>query len=149
MAMDDRRLGSTTATKLNNTFASRVYVVERTIDASLTDTDVDSGDVVQLVYIPAGHVVLEAGADVITIEDGTLTFELGLHLASNDSAVDASGFLTGADAEVLGTKLTNAETYAATGGYRATAAVNLTATYNNAADASKIRFFAVVVDFTD
>jgi len=147
MAMDDRRVGSTSATKLENTFARRVYVVELVVDAA--DNDVASGDVVQLVHIPKGHVIKEAGADVITAEGDTLTFELGLYLASNDAEVDLDGFLAAADGNVAGTKLTNAEAYAATGGYRATAAVNLCARFNNAADACKIRFFALVVDFTD
>lgn len=148
MAMDDRRVGSTSAAKLEGTFSGRrLYVVEQVVDAA--DNDVTSGDVVQLVYIPAGHWVLGAGADVITAEGGTLTFHLGLHAASNDAEIDADGFLASADGNVAGTKLTASEAYAATGGYRCTSAANLTATFNNAADACKIRFFAVVADFTD
>lgn len=144
MAMDDRRKGTTTATKVN-TGMGRLGTWSMTVDCAADP--VTSGDVVELLYIPAGTWILGAGAYVETAEGGTLTVDLGLYAAANDAETDLDGFLNDLNGNATGAKVSASEAYVATMGYRATAAQNLCATFNNAADAAKITFYAVLADF--
>lgn len=162
MAMDDRRDGfvSTTKTKkVAASLASNVITWRKTIDCA--DEDVTSADNVQLLYVPAGYLIMVAGLVEETAEGGTLTVDLGLYAEADDSETDKDGFLDGVDCNatagtaycsapgtmVEGTPNTITPAYAK-GGYYVSAGQNLCATFNNAADTAKITFFAVLVDLT-
>jgi len=145
--MDDRRLGPADATRLAESPKGPVTHCI-TVDAAVADLDVTSGDNVQLMLIPAGCIILAVSARVETIEDSVLTVDVGLYIESTDAEVDKDGFLDGFNGAVAGVKMTNAEAYA-NHAIPVTAGWNLCATYNNAADKSKIHYFITLVEHYD
>ena len=54
-----------------------------------------SGDILELLKVPARTLIESVVAVVKTAEGGTLTFDVGDYLIADDTAVDADGFLDG------------------------------------------------------
>jgi hypothetical protein len=58
-------------------------------------TGASSGDILELLKVPARTLIESAVAQVKTAEGATLTFDLGDYLTADDTAVDADGYLDG------------------------------------------------------
>ena len=80
---------------LSNTDAGNLFTIPITINAA--KTHVTSGDVLKLINIPANTLITDVIANVTTAEGATLTIDIGDYTASTDAAVDADGFLDGAN----------------------------------------------------
>lgn len=104
MAIFDMTAGSTTSTEAANSIAALpesrrpAYMVEAVLDISKIDNyTCTNGDVFQLLEIPAGTFVIAAGAEVLTVFDGT-TPTVDIDFDAGDDIVDggdvtATGYL--------------------------------------------------------
>ena len=110
-------------------------------------TALTSGDVLEVIQLPAKTYVLAVGLDVTTAEGGTLTIDIG-----DGSAVD--GYLDGVDANTVASYASalaltegapNTVTGYSAGKYYA-AADTIDVKTVNAADAAVMRLWALVVD---
>ena len=145
-------VGSGEALPANRT--GRAFSLLFTIDTATVN--IGSGDIVKLLPIPAGTLVEQVIAVVRTEEGGTLTFDLGDYLIADDTAVNADGFLDGADGNSAG--VYKSSTFALTEGTPNTidpayttgkvytaATAYLGVLFNNAADAAIIDIHVVGV----
>jgi hypothetical protein len=134
---------------LGNTDAGNLFTIPFTIDTA--STNVTSGDVLKLMNIPANTLITDVIANVTTAEGGTLTIDIGDYTASTDAAIDADGFIDGANGNsAAATKTTDGtiatptpayikgKVYTATGAY-------LGVLFNNAADAAIIEITVIAV----
>jgi len=115
-----------------------VNMMENTLDCDTTN--VTNGDTVQVLSLAAKTVVLGIGMEVITVEGGTLTVDVG-------DGDDPNGYLSGANGNAAAgheTSFDNSTAYA--GGRLYTAADTIDVLFNNAADAAVLRFWALVID---
>lgn len=119
----------------------RVYMKQRTFDFAVENHA--SGDVLQLITVPAKTWVLGVQYEVETAEGGTLTFDVG-----DGATVD--GFIDGADGNALANDLPliNEAFSPAVGGKYYASEDTLDMTINNAADAAKITIRAVMIDLS-
>lgn len=116
-------------------------------------TNVAGSDVLKLMDIPAKTLIERVIAHVTTAEGGTLTLDVGTYLSADDTAVDADGFLDGANGNSAGVYDSATETLTLTEGTPNTAATSpayargkyfgdgtayLGVLFNNAADAAII-----------
>lgn len=124
--------GTNTDTKPSNLDVGRIFTVERTLDFALTARA--SADVLQMIQIPKNTLVNHVLIDIETIEDSTLTIDVG-----DDG--DPNGFLAAINAEVLGVSANNGA-YSADRLY--TTANTIDAVLSAAANAGKIRVIAIM-----
>jgi hypothetical protein len=133
-----------------NSFGKKV-VITKTINTAAVN--VDSGDIVRLLDIPAKMNIERVVANVKTAEGGTLTIDVGDYLRADDNAVDADGFIDGANGNAVAAVSSSTETLTLTEGTPNTAAFSpayargkfypaatayLGVLFNNAADAAVI-----------
>jgi hypothetical protein len=78
----------------------RTSALKFTIDTATTN--VAGSDVLKLMDIPENTLIQDVIVDVRTAEGGTLTIDIGDYLSSNDNAVDADGYIDGANGNSLG-----------------------------------------------
>jgi len=73
------------------------YLVENTIDISAVngDSGTASGDVLQVIDLPAETLVMEAGIEVLTACSGSVTFDLGITGVDVDIYTDGDTNATG------------------------------------------------------
>ena len=113
------------------------YLVENTIDISAVngDSGTASGDVLQVIDLPAETLVMEAGIEVLTACSSSVTFDLGI---------------TGGDVDIYADGDTNATGYStltATARHVAASADTLDALQGGAASTvGKIRVWALLCD---
>ena len=137
--------------------AGRTSVLKFLIDTKAVN--IGSGDIVKLLEIPAKTKIVDVVAHVTTAEGGTLTIDIGDYLTADDTAVDADGYLDGANgnsaaatkastfALTEGTPNTIAPAYT-TGRYYPAANSWLGVLFNNAADAAVIDVSVELVDYS-
>lgn len=111
---------------------NRINVVEFELDTAVQN--LSTSDTYDIVYLPAGTMVLAVVATVVTAEGATATMGVG------DSA-SATQFLTARDCNAVSSTASAASTWK----YYATADA-IRVTPNHAMDAAKIRFKVVMVD---
>lgn len=154
MATFDLTAGSTTSTEAANSIAALpesrrpAYMVEAVLDISKIDNyTCTNGDVFQVLELPAGTFVIAAGAEVLTVFDGT-TPTVDIDFAAGDDIVDggdvtATGYL--AAGTNGGANLTSQATFTQLVSTTDTIDVKLIAA---SADVTvgKLRVYAVVVD---
>lgn len=148
MAVVDNTVG--TGVRLPNNESGASYVLKYRIDAATTN--VTAADVLKLFIIPADTLVKDVVAVVRTVEDSTLTIEVGDYVTSTDVAVDADGYLAALDGEVLGATHSTgtAATYgAADGKYYADNLNYIGVLFNNTADTAVIDIQVFCVDCAD
>lgn len=126
--------------------SNRFLWAENTIDFSVTNRDAD--DIIQLFEIPAKHMVIKLGYDVMTVEGGTLTFDVGDSVNGADYYLDGINGNSQASAAVVlqlveATPNTILEN---TNGQYYSAADTIDLTIKNDADAAKIRIWAAVLN---
>lgn len=80
---------------LNNVEGGKLFSLKRTVDCS--KNNVDSGDVVKLLEVPANTLVKEVVANVRTEEGGTLAIDVGDYARDGDAATDADRYLDAND----------------------------------------------------
>jgi len=141
----DKTVGGTA--ELNVTEAGYYFTLRRKYN---TDSDADgnvvSGDTLSLLNIPADTFVERIAIIVETIEDGTLTVDVG-------DGSGAAGFLDDANMESLDTKITTLALTEATpntvtgytNGKLYTAADTIDMLFNNAADTVKFEIVALCI----
>jgi len=108
----DKTVGGTSGYPAN--VRGKTFLLERTIDFALSANTGTSGDVYQMLNIPAGSYVIAAGLEVETIEDSTCTLTIG-------DGTDADGW-------IKSTSMTGDVTYA----WTTWAATNAPIVYLNA-----------------
>lgn len=154
MATFDLTAGSTTSTEAANSIAALpesrrpAYMVEAVLDISKIDNyTCTNGDVFQVLELPAGTFVIAAGAEVLTVFDGT-TPTVDIDFAAGDDIVDggdvtSTGYL--AAGTNGGANLTSQATFTQLVSTTDTIDVKLIAA---SADVTvgKLRVYAVVVD---
>lgn len=154
MAIFDLTAGSTTSTEAANSIAALpesrrpAYMVEAVLDISKIDNyTCTNGDVFQVLELPAGTFVIAAGAEVLTVFDGT-TPTVDIDFAAGDDIVDggdvtSTGYL--AAGTNGGANLTSQATFTQLVSTTDTIDVTLIAA---SADVTvgKLRVYAVVVD---
>lgn len=111
---------------------NRVHVEEFELDTA--EQNLSTSDTYDIIYLPAGSMVLAVVATVVTAEGATATMGVG------DSA-SATQFLTARDCNAVSSTASAASTWKY---YAAANAIRVTP--NHAMDAAKIRFEAVIVD---
>jgi hypothetical protein len=123
---------------------NKAFVLKNTIDFSAVNAE--SGDVVQVLAIPAGTMVLDVLTKVVTKEGATCTADVG-------DTTDADGFNAGADFNATAGSIeqsaaspTDAYFVTTTRGKVYTTAKTLDFTMNNAADTAVIQVFAICFD---
>ena len=154
MATFDLTAGSTTSTEAANSIAALpesrrpAYMVEAVLDISKIDNyTCTNGDVFQVLELPAGTFVIAAGAEVLTVFDGT-TPTVDIDFAAGDDIVDggdvtATGYL--AAGTNGGANLTSQATFTQLVSTTDTIDVKLIAASADVT-AGKLRVYAVVVD---
>lgn len=154
MAIFDLTAGSTTSTEAANSIAALpesrrpAYMVEAVLDISKIDNyTCTNGDVFQVLELPAGTFVIAAGAEVLTVFDGT-TPTVDIDFAAGDDIVDggdvtATGYL--AAGTNGGANLTSQATFTQLVSTTDTIDVKLIAASADVT-AGKLRVYAVVVD---
>lgn len=110
-------------------------------------TALTSGDVLEVIQLPAKTYVLAVGLDVTTAEGGTLTIDIGDGSAADGylDGVDANTVASYASALALTEGAPNTVTGYSAGKYYA-AADTIDVKTVNAADAAVMRLWALVVD---
>lgn len=114
------------------------YVAEWVIDFS--KTAVATGDVVEALYVPAGSVILFAGAEVTEATGVVTTFTLG-------TAVDADQYVAAGNANAVGYSTAAATAGDARTVYTASDTIDLTVT--GAPLKGKVRVFAVMTSVAE
>lgn len=154
MATFDLTAGSTTSTEAANSIAALpesrrpAYMVEAVLDISKIDNyTCTNGDVFQVLELPAGTFVIAAGAEVLTVFDGT-TPTVDIDFAAGDDIVDggdvtSTGYL--AAGTNGGANLTSQATFTQLVSTTDTIDVKLIAASADVT-AGKLRVYAVVVD---
>ncbi len=146
MATVDLTVGGTSGAPAHN--SGRLFTDFRELNFATTNRS--SGDILQLFDIPAGAFVQFVAYQVVTAEGGTLTFDIG------DTAVDADGFIDGANGNSTGygcsAPFTLAEATPNTivgygNGKLFTSTDTIDMLLNNDADAAVIRVWCVWLDF--
>lgn len=136
-------------TDLANKHSGGSYLIEATVDFTEHST-FSTNDVLQVLTVPAGVFVENVGYSVETVEDNTLTFDVG-------DGSDTDGYIDGADGETLGYGIsafavqaaTNATVVGYTSGKLYTAADTIDVLLNNDADTGKIVIKAWCIDLDD
>jgi hypothetical protein len=154
MATFDMTLGSTISTEAADSIAvlpearRHAYMVEAVLDISkLPNYSCTNGDIFQLLEIPANTFIIAAGAEVLTVFDGTSP-TVDIDFAAGDDIVDggdvtATGYL--AAGSNGGANLTSQATFTQLVTTTDTIDVKLIA---SSADVTvgKLRVYAIVVD---
>ena len=105
-------------------------------------TALTSGDILEVIRVPANTLVTNVALNVTTAEGGTLTVDVGD--GSNDD-----GYIDGVNANATAAYITVAGTDAYEQGRFYTAADNIDVKLNNAADAAVMTLTAVMVDCSE
>jgi hypothetical protein len=154
MATFDMTLGSTISTEAADSIAvlpearRHAYMVEAILDISkLPNYSCTNGDIFQLLEIPANTFVIAAGAEVLTVFDGTSP-TVDIDFAAGDDIVDggdvtATGYL--AAGSNGGANLTSQSTFTQLVTTTDTIDVKLIASSADVT-AGKLRVYAIVVD---
>lgn len=95
---------------LSNVDSGSLFAIPFEIDTATTN--VTSGDVLKLMTIPADTMIVDVIANVTTAEGGTLTIDIGDYLIATDVAVDADGYLDGANCNSVAASKTSDGTVA-------------------------------------
>ncbi len=129
---------------LSNNDTGKLVRIKKTIDFSKVNAAVN--DVVKLFNIPADVLIQDVVANVKTAEGGTLTFDIGDYLKATDAAVDADGYIDGANGNTVAASKTSggATAYASGKAYIADTAY-LGLEVKNAADAAVIEVTVLAV----
>ena len=130
MATKDKTVGGTGVLAAND--SGEGFTLKGEIDFAVDNQS--SGDIIQLISIPADTHVLAVDTKVVTAEGGTLTYESG-------DAVDPNGWDAAVDGNVAGSVQGNGA-FASDGGKLYTSADTLDIVINNDADKAKIQMFA-------
>ena len=105
-------------------------------------TALTSGDILEVIRVPANTLVTNVALNVTTAEGGTLTVDVG------DGAND-DGYIDGVNANATAAYITVAGTDAYEQGRFYTAADTIDVKLNNAADAAVMTLTAVMVDCSE
>ena len=148
MALVDIRQGDHTSSAKVSGSPGKIVRLERTHDCKTTN--VTSGDILQMIHIPAGVTILDCGIVVHRVEGGTLTVDIGPTTHSNDTAIDADGFLDGADLNSA-TGYRHIVAGVLTFPYRngSDVAMDINVLFNNTADNARFTLYASVLDMGD
>ena len=136
MAYIDSRVGSATATALG--VRHNKWNFCRTYRIDCATSNLGAGEINYFMTVPAGTVIEGVLADVVTVEDSTLTFHVG-DFSAIASATTAAGYINGANGETASLYLlshNNGESYAAGKAYLTASILGFTAV--NAADTAVI-----------
>jgi len=112
---------------------------------NFADLNCVATDVIQALTIPAKTFVAAVGFEVLTVEDSTLTFDIGDDVAGGG---DVDGYLDGVDGEVLTGAVGAATGYAGSGKVACKyyhAADTIDVLINNDADTLKLRVWAIIM----
>jgi hypothetical protein len=136
---------------LGNTTKGKTHVLKTEVDTS--ETNVADSGIVKLWEIPANTLVKEVIVNVTTAEGATLTLDVGDYLIADEAAVDADGFIDGANGNSAAVTKSSDElaedttTLAyADGKYYADALNFIGVLFNDAAATAVIEFIAICVD---
>ena len=136
MATIDETVGSTSLPAVDG---AKSFTVQNYVDFDATSRD--SGDVIQMLSIPAGTFVDVVVAEIETVEGGTLTFDVG-------DGADANGWHDAVDGNVLGqTRGTGQYSSTTDGGKLYTTADTIDITLDNDMDAVKLAIHARCTPF--
>lgn len=105
---------------LPNNRSGRAFTIPFTIDTS--KVNVDDGDIVRLLDIPANTEILKVISNVKTAEGGTLTIDIGDYKTADNAALDADGFIDGQNGNAVAAVSSSTETLTLTEGTPNTAA---------------------------
>lgn len=130
---------------------NQAYMIEATLDIPRLITagafaSAATGDVFELLTIPAGSLVVAAGAEVLSVFNGTTPL-VDIDFAAGDDIVDgasvaAAGYLAaGTNGSIIGTDGLNFVQFVT-----AADTVDVVLTVTGAVTTGKLRVFAVVVD---
>ena len=148
MALVDIRQGDHSSSAKVSCVPAKIVRLERTHDCKTTN--VTSGNILQMIHIPAGCALLDAALTVHRVEGGTLTVDVGLYTHSDDAAIDADGLLDGADlnsAAVIHGVTPGVLTYP----YKnaSDVAMDVSVLFNNTADNARFTLAVTVLDMGD
>jgi hypothetical protein len=136
---------------LGCTTGGKTHVLKTEIDTS--ETNVADSGIVKLWEIPANTLVQEVIVNVTTAEGATLTLDVGDYLIADEAAVDADGFIDGANGNSAAATKSSDElaedttTLAyADGKYFADALNFIGILFNDAAETAVIEVIAICVD---
>lgn len=120
-----------------------MYWLQGTIDFS--EDNQTSGQLVHLINVSKGHVIHEVMVDIETIEDSTLTYDVGVFESDGTTEVDADGFMNGTNGETLGmlSSRDGSAAYSNESVYCSAQRI-ITLTPQDNADAAKITVYALV-----
>lgn len=130
---------------------NQAYMIEATLDipkliAAGAFANAATGDIFELLTVPAGSLVVAAGAEVITAFNGT-TPTVNIDFAAGDDIVDgqsvaSTGYLAGGtNGSAIGTDGLNYTQFVATAD-----TIDVTLAVTGSVTTGKLRVFAVVVD---
>ena len=149
MATIDYRVGGTLGLPTVQAF-NKVFAISRKIDCSVQNVPDD--DTVQMLNIPADTMVLDVIANKITLEGGTLTFDVGdaddtdgYHDGINGNSGATAVSCNASFALTEGAPNTIAPAYSKGGKYYDAAGV-ISIIFNDAADAAVIELTAICVN---
>jgi len=142
MALKDFSVGGVEALPGNR---PSPILLKKELDCAVDN--ISNGDIAKIIRIPAGTWVYELQARVKTAEGGTLTVDVGDYLESDDSAVDADGYLDGVDGNSVASyssKRTGSAAFVNGKLYTVDSYIGIL--FNNAADAAKIEVHVLCAD---
>lgn len=119
------------------------FVLSAKLDCS--EENQGAAGIALLLAVPAGTLVDKVVAVVETAEGGTLTFDVGV-FDSDEAAVDADGFIDGANGNSAGGNISGDSAEAYANGYYFAAAGYIGLTCVNAADTAVISVSALAYD---
>jgi len=146
MAIVDLLVSTATGGELPSSAGRIPKLIDETIDTA--SQNLGAADVAVLAFIPPRHYIEAVRLEVETVEGGVATVDIGLFSDAGTTAIDADGFIDGADVNAA-TMVNSAEgatayakgyTTGATGAYLCLTAVA-------ALDAAKLRVQALVKSF--
>ncbi len=148
MANVDIRQGGHAANAKVAGIPMKVMRLSRTYDCKVTN--VTSGDVLQMIHIPAGMTILGCALYCHRAEGAAQTVDVGPYTHSSDAAIDADGFFNDADLNVAGVKL-GATNGVLTFPYESATdvAMDISVLFNNTADNARFTLTVLVADMSD
>ncbi len=97
MAVKD--LVSSTATKLSNYTSRPVHIMTALLDTNAVN--MGAADIATLLFIPPRHRLVNTKLEVLTVEGGAATVDVGIFSDAGVTPVDADGLIDGADVNAL------------------------------------------------
>lgn len=155
---DYNQAGTTGGRRFSAEALNRSGVIANILDTA--DDNQGAADIAEMLAMDAGWLALIVGMQVLTLEGGTMTVDVGVTAVGADDFLDGTNLNTGTvpvyyASNVAYTDATDAgnvesaiatQLYSVPGGLLFTAADTIDVLWNNAADLAKIRLSVFVID---